>query len=105
MVLRESEVVPILSRASRALDLAAELPQAAQPGYIDRCVYCAVHFFGEKPYTPLREAADYLQNLEAKYGAPPNVICTRHEFSPPDVGGELAWKMTLVIGDEGNCPS
>jgi hypothetical protein len=101
----EVEVVPIMSTASRAVDLAAELPQVSQPGYIDRCVYCAVHFFGEKPHIPLRAAADYLQNLEVKYGVPPNLICTRHEFSSPDAGGELAWKTTLVIGDDGIiCP-
>jgi len=79
--------------------VATHLPGPAEPAYIDRVNYRAVHFYGAQLHIAMRAAADYLQTLEAKWGVPPHVVCTHDEFSAQDAYGDLAWKLTVVINE------
>jgi hypothetical protein len=75
---------------------------AAQPchgGHTDRTTYQAIHFYSAELHQALKAAANYLEQLEADTGHPPNVLCLQDEYSVADHDTELAWKLTLVLGE------
>ncbi|MFL6073185.1 MAG: hypothetical protein ACJ73S_07270 [Mycobacteriales bacterium] len=66
---------------------------------LDHVRYRPVCFYGSALSAPLAAAADYLRCWEDTHGHAPHVLCVHDEFSAEDAGSDLAWKVTLVLGD------
>jgi hypothetical protein len=63
-------------------------------------LYRAIHFYGPQLRVPLADAARYLrEEVERAGGRPPRVLCLRDEHSWEDEGSDLAWQVTLVLGE------
>ena len=77
----------------------SQIPGPRGSGYIDRSTYRSVHFFGAKLSDPLAEAAQYLRDLERLAERAPHVLCVHEQFSWEDENGDLAWQVTLVLGE------
>jgi hypothetical protein len=80
-------------------------PSPEPPGRPDRVLYRAVSFYGVALSGPLGAAADYLRRWEDAHGSAPHVLCLHDEFSFEDEGTELAWKVTLVLGEPDGEPA
>lgn len=78
---------------------ATPVPPIESAGYLDRLKYRSVHFYGAALHEPLTQAAAYLQRVEAETGRAPHVLCLHDEFSEEDGGTDLAWRLTLVLGE------
>ncbi|MCK9897078.1 hypothetical protein [Frankia sp. AgB32] len=70
---------------------------AAYSGSSAQTACRAVHFFGETPYHPLREAAQYLEQLDRDGSSRTRMLYLHQEFSCADRGSDLAWRVTLVL--------
>jgi hypothetical protein len=71
----------------------------SESSYLDRMSYHAIHFYGFRLSDPLANAARYLRDLEERAERPLHVLCLRQEFSYSDAGTELAWQVTVVLGE------
>lgn len=71
----------------------------AGSGYLDQSVYRSIHFHGARLADPLAEAAHYLRQVEKQDHRPPHVLCVHEQFSAEDDGSDLAWQVTLVLGE------
>lgn len=77
----------------------AGMPEPNEPAHLDRTLYRSVHFFGQTLDVPLQAAADYIQHISKITGHQPHVMCLHQEFSIEEQESELAWRLTLVVGD------
>lgn len=84
-------------------DIAAEslhrVPHPIGSGYLDKSIYRSIHFHGARLADPLAEAAHYLRLIEKQAERPPHVLCVHQQFSLEDDGSDLAWQVTLILGD------
>lgn len=80
-------------------------PNPNASGRLDRILYRSVYFYGIALSGPLAAAADYLRSWEDRNGRAPHVLCVHDEFSSEDEGSELAWKVTLVLGEPDSEPA
>lgn len=78
------------------------IPHPSGSGYLDRTTYRSVHFHGARLADPLAEAAHYLRQMEELADRPPHVLCVHEQFSWEDDGSDLAWQVTLVLGERVN---
>jgi hypothetical protein len=62
-------------------------------------LYRAIHFYGPQLRVPLADAARYLHDEAERAGEPPRVLCLRDEHSWEDEGSDLAWQVTLILGE------
>jgi hypothetical protein len=92
-------LVPAAESAVEEDPAASELTEPGGTAYLDRVTYRSVHFFGDTFCEALRETVNYLGTLEKELGKQPHILCLHHEFSPADGGTELAWRVTIVLGE------
>jgi hypothetical protein len=90
---REAEPIP----PTRPQPTTSPSPETS--GRLDRILYRSVYFYGVALSGPLAAAADYLRCWEDAHGRAPHVLCVHDEFSAEDEGSDLAWKVTLVLGE------
>lgn len=76
------------------------IPSPMGSGYLDKSVYRSIHFHGARLADPLAEAAHYLMLIEKRDEKPPHVLCVHQQFSLEDDGSDLAWQVTLILGEQ-----
>jgi hypothetical protein len=79
--------------------LPCEIPCPLGSGYLDQVTYRSVHFHGARPADALTEAAHYLRQIEKLPHNPPSILCVHVQFSWEDGGSDLAWQVTIVLGE------
>lgn len=87
------------TEAGIAKEFPHRIPKPIGSGYLDKSVYRSIHFHGARLADPLAEAAHYLILIEKQEEKPPHVLCVHQQFSLEDEGSDLAWQVTLILGE------
>jgi len=68
-------------------------------GYSDQLTYRAVHFHGQRLADSLAKASSFLLQLEKQLQREPYPLCISVQYSAEDDWSEMAWQVTVVLGE------